>query len=847
MKLVDELLADKTSGVRVDPDGRRYFRPRQVSFRTIHIDAAELHDAGWLGFTEALAPLDWENFPPSARIKTYAAESSLRFIEFWYRVFDVAVARALSGHRREIFRIPFFDNTEACRTLLDLGIPLEQTHSSAPPALHRRIIAEYRREWEAPPTPKTARIFYLSRYLVGLTDDVVLSLRSLHHLWDLKSKRRDLLLELDRIKTELDAPLYRTVSAEGSTKSALPDRIPARLIENRLLESLLQWLDLLVAQKKEREINNVHLRKLIFRRKNGESIVLKPHELKEIFQEGNGVHPPSLARALYNSLNVTREFHNAARSAAGLASSIYRLELRLCRLGYLHRRYGTEIDAGALKARQNDYLQLLSRRLNVLDIRNIPDQEQNFQSVFFAIEILRNELEQAEKTDNTDRILENWERLSGPDAGEFLNNSRKANPAPGARNNSRGEVLWNRAGTQSRRLNEFLNTILRLRKNDELIVDIYRRGSLANSAGDESANRADSSPEEIDEIRRGARIRYPGLETLVLPEEVSLDDPYQENTILRHARQLLLARLRPIRRTANRYSLIVSHRHGAMSLNPIMKLWKDKPFQEKTDDPPLTTGELNTPRRVACLLELAALADPALIRRKVERGRIARLKRGQEDLETMGIFLLPGSCYPIREVHRIDFPEYRNHVIGESRNPGELGVDRGEDGILTGGWYKKANHCLYYPVGGDNGQLLRLIWRSARSPGPPAFFFALGQFVHDCLPDHLIYFRTGEKTFRECVEEYYDLEDKVRKNRGEKFGRRKKDNSREAVRFMFAAGYARLMMEILTGSSQSHFRHKPTERWIYQNLEMPLLSLAERQTIKDIRARVRETIAGYEF
>lgn len=240
------------------------------------------------------------------------------------------------------------------------------------------------------------------------------------------------------------------------------------------------------------------------------------------------------------------------------------------------------------------------------------------------------------------------------------------------------------------------------------------------------------------------------------------------------------------------------------------------------------------------------LVDPALPERQIARTEIVRAMRGVENLENLTFLLLPGSCYPLREVSRYDFVEFRGKVIGEFRTPVELGVERTEDAIITGAWYQKFNHTLYYPVGGDNGQLLRLLWLSGRAPGPPAFFFALGQYVHDCLDDKQVYYTAGETTFRQCLINYYYVEDKMRTNRGEKTGRRKLDTSRAAVRFMFAVIYARMLTEALTGSSQSQFRHPQTEAWMEKNIGLPLLNKTDRARFMEIREEARRIIASYD-
>lgn len=318
---------------------------------------------------------------------------------------------------------------------------------------------------------------------------------------------------------------------------------------------------------------------------------------------------------------------------------------------------------------------------------------------------------------------------------------------------------------------------------------------------------------------------------------VTTVDPFEERSAVKHACQEILKRLRPLRRTTAAYSLIPGEKHGAMSLNPVLRLWKEKPEPENPAAK-LLSLEMNTRDSVECLLDLAVLADPALLTREVHRGRIAREMRGPERVSNLKVFLLPGSSYPLREIHPLDFPEFRSRVIGESRSPAALGADEGC--VLTGAWYSKRQHSLYVTVGADNGRLLRILWNSERAPGPPAFFFALGQYAHDCMEDSAVYRRTAGITFRECVEDYYDFEDRIQKNRGEKFGRRRIDNSRAGVRFMFAVLYSRIVTEILTGSYQSHFRHPATEKWMEEHAGLS----RDKERLRALRPRLREIISA---
>jgi hypothetical protein len=259
---------------------------------------------------------------------------------------------------------------------------------------------------------------------------------------------------------------------------------------------------------------------------------------------------------------------------------------------------------------------------------------------------------------------------------------------------------------------------------------------------------------------------------------------------------------------------------------------------------PVCSLELNNRAVIQTLINLAFLAHPGLKTLKLEWRGIMKEKRPDDGISNMKFFLLPGSCFPLREVRREDFPEFRNRVIGETRTPAELGVDISEDAILTGAWYHKSNHSLYYPVGGDNGSLLRTIWNGGRFDGPPAFFFALGQFVYDSLPDNLVYYRSGEITFRQCIEDYYRAEDRTRKNRGDRTGRKRTDNSRDGIRFMFAVFYSRFLMEALSGSMQFSFRHRPTERWMHKHLKFPVITLADKHRIRNIRQSALEILSA---
>lgn len=363
-----------------------------------------------------------------------------------------------------------------------------------------------------------------------------------------------------------------------------------------------------------------------------------------------------------------------------------------------------------------------------------------------------------------------------------------------------------------------------------------------------------SLPEELEHVDRNILAHHRD-ESLVERESALLDSdqryppapfPRQwhpardERIVLEAARGILNERLRVIRRTASGYSLRPGDRHGILTLNPVLRLWKERSNYER-GLPPLLRREINTPDVVQCLIDIAVLADPDLPLRSIQASQWMQERHGTRDLQRMRFFLIPGSCGPVREIDTRDFPEFRNRVIGDERSPNELGIDR-EEGVLTGAWYRKNAHTLYYPVGGDNPSLLSIVWKAGRINGVAAFFFALGQFVHDCMDDRQIYYRLGEPTFREAIEDYYQAYEKLKKTRDQRSGRRRRDNSRAAIRFMFAVYYSRYLLEALTGTSQASFRHRATEEWFARHTRIPLLTRSDRQRIRDLRADTRHLI-----
>ncbi len=792
-ELARRLLADPQAGLRRDGGGRRYFRQRRVRFQTIRMSAADLRSARWLEYDLVLDALPWLSDPSHRDIVQFAHDASRRYLNFWYRVFDVAVARALHGRDAEIFRTPFFEGSP----LIDIGTPEEQSESSVPPALHAAILAEYRRSCDFQPR---ARIYYLSTYLTGLTDDLIAFFQPYERLWSLKAHSAHLLEELEQISANIVATLQAALpeQPERSLREWLAKETDARLLEH---------IDALVRERGERTLADEKLRKLIFRRRTGELNSLTEEERRLCLASPRALKPPAWAQAWFAFETDAERAAQRARSGAGYARALFRLELRQLKLRRNQTTPAAPTGSTAFEGRARIFRERFARRLTELGAN--PASEVLRDRLGAGLVALLEAPDEATRRARLDALAR---PVAATDASALASSAAPAIRTEFAR---------------------YQGVLVELRATDQQILALHR----ADPVDPPAVSVAADAP-------RLNLARYPGLESVTLDAGERPGDPFSEPALLRKARALLVRRLRPIRRTASAYSVIAGSRHGAMPLNPIMRLWKEKP-EIRREGPRLTRTELNTRETVDCLLRLAALGDANLSLRELRREKTVREKRGPESLANLALFLLPGSCYPLREIGRADFPEFRGRVIGETRTPEELGVPSEEDSVLTGAWYQKFNHALYYPVGGDHARLIRCIWDSARAASLPAFFFALGQFVHDCLPDNQIYYESGEKTFRSCVEEYYREEERVQKNRGEKTGRRRADNSRAGVRFMFAVNYARLLLEALTGSSQSRFRHAATEQWLQKRVGLPLLRGDDRARFLDIRRRARDLIAEY--
>lgn len=201
--------------------------------------------------------------------------------------------------------------------------------------------------------------------------------------------------------------------------------------------------------------------------------------------------------------------------------------------------------------------------------------------------------------------------------------------------------------------------------------------------------------------------------------------------------------------------------------------------------------------------------------------------------------IIPGSCYPIKEIPSSHFPEFQNKIIGEKRSFSEVGVDETHY-ILTGAWYNKDKHTLYYPIGGDNAELLKRIYLGIRENVVPAFFFALGQFVFECLSEDVLYYRTTKKTFREILLKIYQSQDLK-----ESELKRVRLFSREEIKFQFAIYYSQLIMENLTGGLHIHKKIPELYKWFFENLSIQSIFSLDREHRREIRLQAQNIIYKY--
>lgn len=198
--ILQSLLDDRRAGLHTDADGRRFFRQRRVRFETIEFSASDLLRSGWDRFPDPLQPPPRSGKEPDpAELRRYAEAASRRFLALWYRCIDVLVARSLFGRDRRIFRIPFFRGS----MFMDTGIAEDVELSAVDTELHKRIVADYREG----NVPGVYRVFTLSSYLEGLTDDLREALSPLHGFWRKEEEREELLSQTDRLASVIEKRL----------------------------------------------------------------------------------------------------------------------------------------------------------------------------------------------------------------------------------------------------------------------------------------------------------------------------------------------------------------------------------------------------------------------------------------------------------------------------------------------------------------------------------------------------------------------------------------------------------------------------------------------------------------
>lgn len=816
-KLVRELLDDSGAGVRRDASGRRYFKQRRVRFQTIHFDAASLLKSGWLEFEQELeSPFLHMRDPAPASVQEFARNSSERFLSFYYRVFDVAVARALATLDTNLFRTPFLVGS----VYLDLGIPENTEIGSVPRALNAVILEQYRKS------------------------------RRRHA--DQRSKTHERAIPPEKVQNENPA---LSGEVDAGTEEAKSNTATRRVIPEAAQSATVKANQ--PGPVEDGEASR-HDRPSLEQTDSGPRISFLSEYLEGLTDDAIELLRPY--QRIWSIEDRIKKIQEMSKSIQG--------QWERTLLGRPRSHYLQEIQKELLDALNERGMSNLLRRTERAELRKnlrrfmLEKEPGALNYVCVNIESFASEIPEhllsrirmaylPEKMERTFRSALLQETRLHARLMRYIHLKYRGAP-PGATTDLRLiHHQRNEAMTEAR---EMLRKVTVLHAGASSLVDILEEHAslrkelrkihedfIAGAPG-QRKNIPEQTTEAIlepgDRPFRTAQTKYG--KAVDWPSHIAYGNPFARREVLLHIKQQLLDRLRPVRSTTTGYSLIPGSRHGILPLNPVMKLWKDRPGFEKAL-PSIASLEINTPDTVECLVRLARLVHPELSDLELRLGRIVREKRGSLGLKNMQIFLMPGSCGAAREIERPDFPEFRNSVIGESRKPEELGVSA-EPSILTGAWYKKKNHALYYPIGGDNGQLLRSIYLALRLPGPAAFFFALGQFVHDCLPDTLVYYAGSEIPFRQITEDYFRLEDRVRKNRGEKTGRRKIDNSRPAVRFMFAVAYSRALMEALTGSSQSNFRHPPTEKWMSRYLNLPVLSVTDRNRFRSIRGRARSII-----
>ncbi|MFN3604209.1 MAG: hypothetical protein ACK4UJ_05840 [Leptonema sp. (in: bacteria)] len=618
------------------------------------------------------------------------------------------------------------------------------------------------------------QIFYLSQYLLDLTKDIIEFVKPYHALWNLEKEK---LNAYTKIKKLMNSIFSRGLFA------FIKEKINFFLKEN-LLDNQFKF-------------SNKFLENIYFRFKNDPlscefSFIERRILLEHILRYSSLKYAEDTQVKNQNFLILLNEFTNFP----------YQLEKILRRILFLENIIFKE---EIVKIRQI-YIRTLKNKNLVYNIyeallKNTEKVSDSIQEKFNLIVELTEYL-------NLEHFVF-WESLADIYEEKNIQNLRDLEI-------SFHKIIKGEIPLKDNIKKEIFYQIKQIRIINKEIIDYY----IKNFSFEEKL--FSPNPKYLDKIE--VKKFIPG-------------NPFQEKEIIFFLKELIKQRLKPIRMASNDYSLLAKEKHGILTLNPVLKLWKNQVHFQK-DLPEIVQLELNTPITIECLLELLFLVDKKIKERELLRGKIVKQIRGKENIENMKFLLLPGSCYPIKEIPSRYFPEFKYKIIGEKRTYKEVGVSDTHY-ILTGCWYNKKNHTLYYPIGGDNAELLKRIYLGIKSNIIPAFFFAIGQFVFECLSDTILYYKNQKLTFREVLY-------KIKKNQNRDDSKFRL-YSKSEIKFEFAILYSQLIMENLTGSL--HIRNKVTDlyKWFFENLGIQSFFTLNKEERKNIRMQSQKIIEKYNF
>ncbi|MCS7205427.1 MAG: hypothetical protein NZ853_07005 [Leptospiraceae bacterium] len=768
-EVLDAVEEDKQAGLHKDIDGRLYFVPRKVKFKTIEFKEEYIFSHSWGIFQEPLVPIDWKSneHDLDKKVINFSKECSLRFHHLWYRYIDIMIARSLSLNDKNIFIKDFIKPS----IFLDLGVPENPEWSNVPYNIQQKIIQEYRISLKY---ERRKRIFYLSEYLQDLTKDLIDYLSPYEPFWKLQEEK---LKQYENLRESIQE--LHKLQFFQFLKGTLNEFLRTKLINANVL------------------IQNKMIANIQYQLMQTKNYILGYFERKAIIEF---LIKNQLIDSKYKILYILNEYTQFPNEVERFMRKIYYLEAQINKekLKRLKKIYNESRNS------PKDFVFLEKEK--VLEFATTSREEELIQEKINTIyklteflDLLHNQLIEffiQKHQENQIRALDDFFKFFSSVKEEVFNNSYEVSPLK----------------------RKILDQIREFSKINSEIYQFYKN-NLFN---------------EVKLFIPNPKYRN----HYEIPNHFTVGNPFQEREILDFCKKIIQERLKPIRMASNDYSLLHTEKHGILTLNPVLKLWKNQ-IQIQKDLPEIIQLELNTPIVVECLLELAQLVDKDLPSREIRRGAIIKQARGVENLENLYIMIIPGSCYPIKEIPSSHFPEFQNKIIGEKRSFSEVGVDETHY-ILTGAWYNKDKHTLYYPIGGDNAELLKRIYLGIRENVVPAFFFALGQFVFECLSEDVLYYRTTKKTFREILLKIYQSQDLK-----ESELKRVRLFSREEIKFQFAIYYSQLIMENLTGGLHIHKKIPELYKWFFENLSIQSIFSLDREHRREIRLQAQNIIYKY--